>query len=235
MQYFLWHALHLITCITHNYMHSAASQTPLYACLAHWHHCFMQQTCSIHMRNFVLARPHGWWAEFCPILTQKSPSIKNLVETLQVFTTWSSRHSALSVCSKAGTRSMLIWCQRSSLTARSDWLTLLLPCPSWSLISKRLINCWVIPFLAISALFQMTGWRRLRLAGCTSSHPSLASHSHIGQGSHSPCRKHERAYYPGGMCDSAADKTDSSRLWHVNIWGMKWSQKEWNWMTKAAL
>ena len=35
-----------------------------------------------------------------------------------------------------------------------------------------------------------------------------------------------RAYYPGGRCDSAADTGDGSRLWYVNTWAMKWSQKE---------
>ena len=39
-------------------------------------------------------------------------------------------------------------------------------------------------------------------------------------------RGHERAYYPGGRCDSAVDKGDGSRLWYVNTWAMKWSQKE---------
>ena len=39
-------------------------------------------------------------------------------------------------------------------------------------------------------------------------------------------RLHERAYYPGGRCDSAVDKGDGSRLWYVNTWAMKWSQKE---------
>ena len=36
----------------------------------------------------------------------------------------------------------------------------------------------------------------------------------------------ERSYYPGGRCDSAADRGDGSRLWYVNTWAMKWSQKE---------
>ena len=39
-------------------------------------------------------------------------------------------------------------------------------------------------------------------------------------------RGHERAYYPGGRCDSVVDKGDGSRLWYVNTWAMKWSQKE---------
>ena len=39
-------------------------------------------------------------------------------------------------------------------------------------------------------------------------------------------RGYERAYYPGGKCDSAADKGDGSRLWYVNTWAMKWSQNE---------
>jgi hypothetical protein len=39
-------------------------------------------------------------------------------------------------------------------------------------------------------------------------------------------RGYERQYYPGGKCDSAADKGDGSRLWYVNTWAMKWSQKE---------
>jgi hypothetical protein len=39
-------------------------------------------------------------------------------------------------------------------------------------------------------------------------------------------RGNERQYYPGGRCDSAADKGDGSRLWYVNTWAMKWSQKE---------
>jgi hypothetical protein len=37
---------------------------------------------------------------------------------------------------------------------------------------------------------------------------------------------YERMYYPGGECDSAAYKGDSSRLWYVNTWAMKWSQTE---------
>jgi len=40
-------------------------------------------------------------------------------------------------------------------------------------------------------------------------------------------RGYERTYYPGGKCDSAADKGDGSRLWYVNTWAMKWSQTEW--------
>ena len=44
----------------------------------------------------------------------------------------------------------------------------------------------------------------------------------------------ERAYYPGGKCDSAKDKGDGSRLWYVNTWAMKWSQKEWRWITNRA-
>ena len=110
-------------------MHSATYCTPLWALLVQWHHCFTQQTCSIHTRNFVLAQPHGRWADFCPTFTQKLPSIKRFGETLQVFATWSSCES-LSFCSKAGTRPMPFCCQWSSLTARSYWLTLLLPCPS---------------------------------------------------------------------------------------------------------
>ena len=39
-------------------------------------------------------------------------------------------------------------------------------------------------------------------------------------------RGYERTYYPGGKCDSAADKGDGSRLWYVNTWAMKWSQTE---------
>ena len=39
-------------------------------------------------------------------------------------------------------------------------------------------------------------------------------------------RGRERAYYPGGKCDSAPDKGDGSRLWYINTWAMKWSQKE---------
>jgi len=33
--------------------------------------------------------------------------------------------------------------------------------------------------------------------------------------------RYERTYYPGGKCDSAADKGDGSRLWYVNTWAMK--------------
>ena len=49
--------------------------------------------------------------------------------------------------------------------------------------------------------------------------------------------KHEfiQAYYLWGKCDLAADKEDCSRLWYVNAWAMKWSQKEWSWITKPAL
>ena len=48
-------------------------------------------------------------------------------------------------------------------------------------------------------------------------------------------RGYERAYYPGGKCDSAADKGDGSRLWYVNTWAMKWSQNEWICVTKPAI
>jgi hypothetical protein len=39
-------------------------------------------------------------------------------------------------------------------------------------------------------------------------------------------RGYERTYYPGGECDSAADKGDCSRLWYINTWAMKWLQTE---------
>ena len=136
-----------ITCITLNYTNLVVFQHPLQAFVIHWQRCFMQQTCSIHMRTFDLALPHGWWADLCPMLTQRLPSTQGKEETLYVFATWSSWHSARIVCLKAGTRPMLIRCQWSLQTARPDWLTLWLPCP-W-LISRRQISCWVTPFTCL--------------------------------------------------------------------------------------
>ena len=78
---FLLHALHVITCITHNYMHPAGLgdcgfSYPFVVHLVHWHHCFTQQTSSIYMRSFVPALPHGWWANYCPIWPRGPISIK---------------------------------------------------------------------------------------------------------------------------------------------------------------
>ena len=39
-------------------------------------------------------------------------------------------------------------------------------------------------------------------------------------------RGHEQAYYPGGKYDPVTDKVDCNRLWYVNTWAMKGSQKE---------
>ena len=36
----------------------------------------------------------------------------------------------------------------------------------------------------------------------------------------------ERSLYPGGKCDTREGSGDGSRLWHVNMWAMKWSQTE---------
>ena len=158
------HALHAITC---NYTFFYSSQNfspPLQAILLHLHSGFVQQTCSIRTRNFILTLAHGWWQDSCPILTQQLPSTRKKEETLQVFAMWSSWNSAQSVYFKAGTIHILIQCQRSLLMPRPLWFMWWLQ-PWASLISRRQISCWVTLFLA-NTLWLHTIWCKYIIITC---------------------------------------------------------------------
>ena len=89
-----------------------------------------------------------------PHIDQKLPSVKRLGETLQMFATWSSWHSALRVCSKAETRPA----DPFSMELADDKIILTHVVAALSIsdqqeADKLLGNL----FCAMSALFWMTG------------------------------------------------------------------------------
>jgi hypothetical protein len=103
-----------------------------------------------------------------------------------------------SECLLEGWNKTYACCQWSLLIARPDRLMLLLCCPS--LMSRRQISCWVTPFLpCVRPITAILGKDPMLRVGDTGTIPF------------SMCW-YKRVYYPGGECDSAADKGDCSRL-----------------------
>ena len=88
-------------------------------------------------------------------------------------------------------------------TVQDDWMTKAETCRLCELAPKP--SLFVCPIKAILDMAPMVS------AGNTGTIPF------------SKCG-HKQTYYPGGKCDLAVDKADSSQLWYVNT--MQWSQKE---------
>ena len=240
------HVFFSFRCLTCNYirytqLHTFHCYLYSFALLVHWHHIFTQQTCSIHMRNFVLTRPHGWWA------VQR---VYALPFPKRLFLGKCNRQDC--VCSTTG-----IW----SLPVPSLWqgrCLLLFTIVVWSdvmaSVSIKMRRRPSIQSGAVLCAWSRGGWQEdegwdLQAVRARAQTPPLRAphHSQIGQGAHGPCRNtgtislwvgmrgHEQAYYPGEKCDSAADTVDGSILWYINTWAMKWSQQERSWITKPAL
>jgi hypothetical protein len=173
------------------------------------------------MRHFAVTGPRGWWVEFCqtPLDPEIAKYPKNRGNSISFHKV--ELMAQCSECLLEGWNKTYACCQWSLLIARPDRLMLLLCCPS--LMSRRQISCWVTPFLpCVRPITAILGKDPMLRVGDTGTIPF------------SMCW-YKRVYYPGGECDSAADKGDCSRLWYVNTGAMKWSQTEWKWVVVPAL
>jgi len=139
-----------------------------------------------------------------PALFHPSPDNVWYCRCLLIFTIVVRTDVAGSVCMKCALLSKLEQYGAPDLEA-DDWMIKAETCRLYELAPKP--RLFVRPITAILGKLPMVR------AGNTGTIPYSM-------------RGHERSYYPGGKCDSAAGKGDGSRLWYVNTWAMKWSQKE---------